>query len=189
MDYCEGTYEPNATVKHASENITLCSNRTLGFHFQPTKFVQDHLPSGITLDDIHWPQEVEDAERDIKVASIAMIVLYVIGISFAGIAILTALWGIFTDGRLSAFVNFLIDLLAFLSIGIASAIATAIIVKAVDAANKYGNDIGIAAYKGAKFLGMTWGATAVMLLACVMSIAQCCVGRSRKQQHGRKEVY
>jgi len=115
MDYCEGTYEPNATDRHASENITLCSNRTVGFHFQPTKIIQDHLPSGITLDDIHWPQEVENAERDIKIASIAMIVLYIIGISFAGLAILGAVWGIFTEGRLSAFINFVIDLVSLIS--------------------------------------------------------------------------
>jgi hypothetical protein len=79
--------------------------------------------------------------------------------------------------------------LAFLAIGIASAIATAVIVKAVHAVNKYGDDIGIAAYKGVKFLGMTWAATAVMLLASVVSIAQCCAPRSKSRRYGEKEGY
>ena len=47
--------------------------------------------------------------------------------------------------------------MAFLTIGIASAVATAVIVKAVDALNKYGKDIGISATKGTTFLGLTWG--------------------------------
>lgn len=110
MGFCEGSYMPNATVHHARENITDCSNRTTLFHFEPTKVIQEKLPSGITLDDIHWPQTIEDAERALKIASIAMVVLYIIGITFAGIAILTALWGIWAGGRLSAIVNFLIDM-------------------------------------------------------------------------------
>ncbi|EXJ83778.1 hypothetical protein A1O1_07405 [Capronia coronata CBS 617.96] len=186
MDFCEGSYQPNATVRHAHENITDCSNRTTLFHFQPTKVIQEKLPSGVTLDDIHWPQKIQDAEHALKIASIAMIVLYIIGIAFAGIAVLTALWGIWTDGRLSAMVNFLVDMLAFLSLGIASAIATAIIVKAVDSINKYGDDIGIAAYKGSRFLGMTWAATVVMLLASITSIAQCCTGRHKRDRYGEK---
>jgi len=189
MDFCEGSYAPNATAKDPRENITECSNRTTLFHFQPTKIIQDALPDGITLQDLHWPDEIQDAERTLKVASITMIVFYIIGIAFAGIAILTAICGIFTDGRLSASVNFLVDVLAFLTIGIASAISTAIIVKAVNTINKFGDDIGIAAYKGGTFLGMTWGATAVMLLASAVSIAQCCAGRRRSKRYGEKGAY
>jgi len=189
MDFCEGVYKSNATLKNAQENITECSNRTVGFHFQPTKIIQEHLPDGVTLEDLHWPDEIQAAERAIKVASTAMTVLYIIGVVFAGIAVLAALVSIFTNGRLSAMINFLVDVLAFLAIGIASAIATAVIVKAVHAVNKYGDDIGIAAYKGVKFLGMTWAATAVMLLASVVSIAQCCAPRSKSRRFGEKEGY
>lgn len=79
--------------------------------------------------------------------------------------------------------------LAFIFIGIASAISTAIIVKAVNSMNKYGHVIGVAAYKGASFLGMTWGATAVMLLASTISIAQCCAGRRKSTRHVEKNGY
>ena len=109
MDFCEGLYKPNATLKNAQENITECSNRTVGFHFQPTKIIQEHLPDGVTLDDLHWPDEIRDAERAIRVASTAMTVLYILGVAFAGTAVLAALWSIFTNGRLSAMINFLMD--------------------------------------------------------------------------------
>ncbi len=53
-------------------------------------------------------------------------------------------------------------------------------VKATNLINQHGNDIGIAAYKGNKFLAMTWAATAVMLLAAIAWIAECCVGRQKR---------
>ncbi|KAL2432368.1 hypothetical protein ABEF95_006878 [Exophiala dermatitidis] len=181
LDFCRGSYEPNGTVHHARKNITECSNRTALFHFEPTKTIQEKLPSGITLQDIHWSQKIEDAEHALKIASMAMVVLYIIGIVFAGVAVLTAVWGILAAGRLPAMINFVIDMLAFLAIGVASALATAIIVEAVDNLNKYGRDIGIAAYKGSRFLGMTWAAVAVMLLAAIFSVTQVCSGGSRKR--------
>jgi hypothetical protein len=62
--------------------------------------------------------------------------------------------------------------LSFLSLGIASAIATAIMVKATNAINKYGEPIGVSATRGTEFLGMAWGATAAMLVASIVAVAQ-----------------
>jgi hypothetical protein len=80
--------------------------------------------------------------------------------------------------------------LAFLALGIASAIETAIVVKSTNAINKYGSDIGIAAYKGGKFMAMTWAATALMFLAACLWVAECCMGRRRTRPvHSPKERY
>jgi hypothetical protein len=192
MTYCEGFYEDNGntTDSHAKENITYCSNRTALFHFDPTAIIENELAPGVNLSDLHWPQGIEDGIRAVELASKVMFVFYVIGITFAGFAILSAVWGVFANGRMSAFVNWVLDVLAFLTIGIASAIATIIIVKAVHVINKYGNEIGIAAYKGKEFLAMTWAATAIMLLASLMWIAECCAGRRRnKRGFGEKPAY
>lgn len=187
MNYCDGFFEPNATVKNSHRNTTFCSKKQALFHFNPTKIIQDSLPSGVTLDDLHWPQGIKDATNAIRAAAIVMFVFYVIGIAFAGLAVIGGILTVFADGRLSAFANFLLDILAFLALGIASAVATAIITKAVNAVNKYGDDIGIAATKGTKFLGMTWGATAAMLLASILSVAQCVAGqKQRRDRHSEK---
>ena len=69
--------------------------------------------------------------------------------------------------------------MAFLSLGIASAIVTATSVKVVDAINQYGSDIGIAAYQGSTFLGMTWAATILMLMGAVGWLIDCCIGRKK----------
>jgi len=63
---------------------------------------------------------------------------------------------------------------------IASIISTIIMDKAVNVVNSYGADIGIAAYKGKMFLGMTWAATAIMLLASLMWMAECWAGRGKR---------
>ncbi|KIX98229.1 uncharacterized protein Z520_06309 [Fonsecaea multimorphosa CBS 102226] len=189
-DYCQGDYSPNSTVHHAKHNVTHCSKSTLGFHFQPTKIVQDLLPDGITLDDIHWPSDITNAEHTIKVVSRIMVIFYIIGIVLSGVAMFTAAAGIFTNGRLSAFFNWLVDVLAFVTLGVASAVATAVMVIATNRINKYTDQIGIASSKGGKFLAMTWAATAVMLLASFVSLVQCCVGRpNRAKRYGGKDGY
>jgi hypothetical protein len=180
MNYCEGEFEPNATDRDASKNTTHCSGRNALFHFDPAAIIEEHLPGDITLEDLHWPDEIDDAVHAIRAASIAMFVFWCVGIAFAGFAIIGAAVSSFTDGRLTACGVFVCSVISFLSLGIAAAIATAIMAKATDAINKYGEDIGVSATKGTTFLGLAWGAVAAMLVAMIVSIAQVCVGRREK---------
>ncbi|RMZ90561.1 hypothetical protein DV736_g2217, partial [Chaetothyriales sp. CBS 134916] len=180
MNYCDGFFEPNSTARHATKNTTFCSSKKALFHFNATKTISNSLPHNVTLSEIHWPDEIEDATTAVRVASVVMFVFYIIGIVCAGLATIGALVAVIASGRLSAGVNFLLDIIAFLALGIASAIATAIMFKAVHAINKYGHDIGISATRGVTFLGLTWGATVAALVASLMSIVQCMAGRKHK---------
>jgi len=185
LDYCQGMYEPNGTVAAAdgsdvSKNITYCSPHNSAFHFNVTDIVQNALPSSISLGDIDWPADVTEAQNLIRTASIATESLYIVAIVFTFLAFLGAIFVFFAAGRLSACCNIVIDLIALLALIGASAVATVIIVKAVDALNKYGNDIGISATKGKLFLGMTWAAVALMLIATIVSIVQLIVGRKNR---------
>ena len=60
---------------------------------------------------------------------------------------------------------------------IASAISTAVINQIVDAVNTYGEDIGVVATKGTTFIGMTWSATLLVLLAGVAWVLEFIRGR------------
>lgn len=182
MNYCEGMFEPNGTEPGANKNTTRCSARNALFQFNPSRIIEEHLPGDITLEDLNWPDEIDKAVDAVRAASIAMFVFWCIGIGFAGFAIIGSAVSIFTNGRLSACGVFVVSLISFLSLGIAAAIATAIMAKATDAINKYGDDIGISATKGVTFLGMAWGAAAAMLVAMIVSIAQVCVGRRNKNK-------
>lgn len=180
MNYCQGMFEPNGTAAvngtHVSKNTTYCSPDDTMTSFNLTQVVEDALPHKVSLSDIHWPKEITDAENAIHITSIATVILYAVAIGFAGLAFFGAIFGLFTTGRLSACLNVLVDLLGFLAIAAASAVATVVIIKAVDAVNKYGNEIGISATKGNMFLGMTWAATGLMLIATLISIAQLMAG-------------
>lgn len=102
MNYCEGEFEPNGTLPNAKKNTTRCSRRNALFSFDPAKTIEDELPEGVTLEDLRWPEEIDDAVKGVRAAAVAMFCLWCIGIGFAG---LTAIFGVvsfFTHGRLSA---------------------------------------------------------------------------------------
>ena len=112
MNYCDGFFKGNATEKHPGKNITYCSSKKALFHFNPTRIVEDSLPSQVSLDDINWPKEIQDASNAIRVAAIVMFIFFVVGIAFAGFAAIGAIVTIFSEGRLAAMCNFLLDVVS-----------------------------------------------------------------------------
>ena len=171
------------------KNVTSCSNKTAMYNFDPRKTLQKELNNSghgnINLTELHWPDAVDSGLHALKIAQRAVFILYCIAIAMIGFAMILALASIFFEGRLSAFVNVLVDWLAFLAIGLASAIVTAVIVKATDVINKHGNDVGISAAKGTKFLILTWVATALMLVASMAWCFDCIVGRKKHHKSSR----
>ncbi|KAK4560800.1 hypothetical protein LTR86_005380 [Recurvomyces mirabilis] len=199
MDYCEGFFMPgpvpNATLSKKSihRNVTSCSNHTAMYDFDPREVLQKELNasghSNINLDDLKWPSAIDKGLHALRIAQRATFVLYCVAIALIGLATLLALISIFFEGRLSAFLNVLVDLLAFLAIGIASAIATAVAVKAADVINHYGNAVGVSASKGGKFLTLTWVATAVMFVASLVWCLDCIVGRKQPRRQTATKNY
>ena len=115
LDYCEGYYTPTAVAnktEHPAKNVTKCSNHTALFHFDPTAILQSELRTGVNLSELHWPSEIKDAVTAIEVASKAMFVCYCIGAAFAGLAFLSAIFGLLSGSRVSSFLNFFLDLVS-----------------------------------------------------------------------------
>ncbi|KUJ10390.1 uncharacterized protein LY89DRAFT_787429 [Mollisia scopiformis] len=184
MDMCEGTYAPNATEKGASLNVSTCSNQTAMYHFDISKQLNQELEVGplkINLSDIDWPSDIQSGLNDLNVALDATFVLYAIGIAAAGCAILASLVAVFLHGsRLISFGNWGLASLSFFALLIASIIVTVVQSKATHIINKYGNEIGVYAYKGGKYLTLTWVAVALMFLATMAWVVEFCVGRRNK---------
>ena len=63
---------------------------------------------------------------------------------------------------------------------LASSISTGVIVKVTNVVNEHGHDIGLAAYRGKTFLGMTWAATILALLTSFVWFAEIIVGRRQQ---------
>jgi len=193
LDYCYGSYVPvpvaNGTVKQGDihKNVSACSNRTAMFTWDPAESLERSLnESGvnISLDDLQWPEDIQTGIDALHILQKAVFVLYCISIGLIFICFLAALLALFADGRLGAAVNVLLTLLAFLSVGIASGIVTAVIVKGSDVINKYGKEIGVESHWGGKFLAITWSATGLMLLAVLVWSIECCFGRRRRRGSG-----
>ncbi|APA13769.1 hypothetical protein sscle_11g085390 [Sclerotinia sclerotiorum 1980 UF-70] len=186
MDTCEGSYTPNATAKGAGYNVSSCTNATAMYHFNISSIISDQLSIGplhLNLGDIGWPSAIQDGLDTLSAAMNATFVFYCIGIAAAGLAIFTSLAAIFITGRLFSFLNWGLASLSLLALAIASIIVTVLQDKAADIINKFGNDIGVYAYKGHKYLTLTWVATAIIAVATIVWVAIFHIGR---KQNGRE---
>jgi hypothetical protein len=189
MDYCDGSYTPgpvpNATLKKSKidRNVTFCSNRTAMFTFDPTAVLQKSLNDsglGITLTQLSWPDKIEEGIKDLRTAFKAAFILYCMGIGFAFLTLIaSALWIGFDVSRGTALIVIALATLAWMCLGIASAIMTAVGVKGEDIIDKYGKPIGVSADRGNGFIGLSWGATACMVLAGMVGCAGCFMRRKR----------
>ncbi|KAF2270368.1 hypothetical protein CC78DRAFT_506893 [Lojkania enalia] len=190
LDYCWGDYVPtplpNATVSSDAihKNLTACSPAKAMFYFNPNEIIERTLnESGVdvTLDDLQWPDDIQTGIDALRIIQRTAFVLYCIAIALIGISLLVSAAALFTSGRLSACLNVMVSVLAFLAIGLASALVTAVIVKGGDLINEYGDEIGLEAHKGSKFMAITWGATAAMLVALVDWCLETCIGHRRRK--------
>jgi hypothetical protein len=188
LDYCEGFYTPTS-LPNASfpadkigENVTGCSNRTSFFHFNPTVALQVELNkthTGVTLEDLHWPDAVNSGIHTLRLAQKAAFLLYCISAGLIILATTFSLFSFFIHGRLSAFIDILLWTLAFFAALLASAITTAVAVKATHVVNRYGRDVGVAAKKGKGFMVLTWVAVGLCGLNVFVWVFECLRGRRR----------
>jgi hypothetical protein len=105
MNYCEGFYKGNDTTRDAAMNVTSCSKPKRMYSFDPTTIIQRELRNGVSLQDIKWPEQIEDGLKALSIVARAMFVLYTIGIAATGLTILTGLAGM-SGNRLWSAVNF-----------------------------------------------------------------------------------
>lgn len=192
LDYCFGQYipaeAPNATVssKDIHKNLTGCSNQTAMFWFNPNDILEKALNKsglGITLDDLEWPEDIQRGLDALRLVSITSFVLYCIAIALIFLSLVAAVPALFASGRLAACLNLIVVILAFLAIGLASALVTAVIVKGGDLINEHGKDIGVGAKKGSKFMGLTWAATVLMFFTMIMWSIELCFGHRRRNTY------
>jgi len=177
MDMCYGYYKPNATAAGASLNISNCTAPVAMYHFDPAETINTQLltgPFSINISDIGWNSTMEDGVTAINTLVNATFVLYTLGIAFSGLSIITTAITFFLAYSHRVTVsNWTISFLAASALTIASALVTVVTGKVADAFNQYGDEIGVYAYKGTKFLGLTWAASALMIVATTSWFADC----------------
>lgn len=171
--------------------LFLQSANALTDHFNISQQINSELEVGghhLDLSDVDWPSDIQDGLNDLNIALNALFVLYAMGTAAAGISIFTSLVSLFLHGsHFVLFTNWGLASLSFFTLLIATLIITIVQIKAVDLLNKYGNKIGVYAYKGNKFLVLTWVAVGIMLLAvAAWSVNYCIARRARTREYTEK---
>lgn len=93
----KGFYTPSPIANltsQPSKNITHCSNETSFFHFDPGAIIQNELKPGVNLTDLSWPSAIQDGVHAVEDATDVMFVLYFIGATTTGVALIAALVGL-----------------------------------------------------------------------------------------------
>ncbi|KAF8247255.1 hypothetical protein K440DRAFT_307711 [Wilcoxina mikolae CBS 423.85] len=176
--WCEGTL-----TNSSNELVTKCTSPKFPFSFNPVAILKAELLQGITLDQLGFPTtDVNRVVNTLETAYKAMNICYLVGTILAGVSILTGATA-FVASRALECVNELISLLAFLALGVASAIATTIAIKVKQVINDRAAVINVSAGHSNMFLGMTWAAVGCMFLVTMMWCCMCCCGGHRRKEH------
>ncbi|KAF2703248.1 integral membrane protein-like protein [Pleomassaria siparia CBS 279.74] len=197
MNDCYGKYlpgpVPNATVSADDiyRHLDGCSKIRANYWFDPRVFLQQSLDrANVTtitvdslLDQIGFPASITSGLNVLRVAYHAMFACYIITIVLSFIMLLTSALYIFSNGsRITACITMIVSVMTFLASGAASGVATAVNVIGASVINEKGNQYGIEAHQGRKFLALTWGCTAILLVGLLYWFVDCCCGRSRKEK-------
>ncbi|OTB03706.1 hypothetical protein M426DRAFT_321412 [Hypoxylon sp. CI-4A] len=188
MTACEGDFAPNATNPRAWYNTTNCTSQSPGVNFNLTEVLQRELDEGplqINASEIPIPDSITEAINYLNSFLLALFVLYVLSCGLAGLSFLSCIAVLAlslvrrrsTLNRVTILVNVVLAALATLALALVSAIATAISKKGAAEINDAGDEVGISAVEGTKFLILTWVAFAVMFVTLLFWSVSCCLPR------------
>jgi hypothetical protein len=135
-------------------------------------------PLDLKASDLPLPDSVTDAINTLNSAMLAIFVFYVLGIVFSGLSFLAciATLSLNSTSWVIALFNSILSGLATLTYGIGSAITTAVAKRGESQINEMGDDVGITATAGNKFLIITWVAFGATFLAFLVWNTSCCMG-------------
>ena len=127
-------------------------------------------PFEISLNDLGFSDDLQEKLDEVPKLFMAMSVLYILGAGFSGLSLLGSLAALFMlpqSGRILVLVNFTLTFLAMVCL-LAGNLATTIGgKKVVDAVADFGDDIGLYASRGDKFMALVWTAFALMAVSTI----------------------
>ena len=147
------------------------------YSFNPIPIISDELLSG---EEVIVPQSIQDGLGRLNTASRWMFVMYIIGLIFAFLTILTGLTSLFA--RRGSAISAVVSFLAFLFIGAATVVATVTFILYMDAVNNAESQFGVVASLGTTMFAFSWTATGASLGASIgFCLGGCCGTGERKR--------
>lgn len=173
LDACEGDFSPNATTPGAGYNLAKCTKPLDTGEYNVTQMFDHELrvgPLKLNLADLGFTKDLQNEFDRIPRILLALAVIYILAVGFTGLAFLAAVAAMvmlpgYGRSRLLVLMNLGIVALGFLAL-LAGSLATTVGARpVVNKINDFGEDIGLTAMVGRKFLGLTWAAVGLMAVA------------------------
>ncbi|KAM7211700.1 Actin cortical patch SUR7/pH-response regulator PalI [Rhypophila decipiens] len=170
LTICNGEFEPNATASEW-KNVTSCQKGLNGYGYNISESLDMELKAGpfkITLADLGFTRSLQEQLDDVAKYTKALAILFIVTATLVGLSFLTSLLAIFLiPGRKESAarkVNLLTSALAVILLLVSSILVTVAVSMAVDKINEAGDDVGLSANRGSKYLVITWVATGLFLV-------------------------
>lgn len=140
-------------------------------------------PFDLSLADINWPEDIQDTVDTLNDALLGLFILFVLGVGFSGLCVAGSIAGFFLFLKSSVvWINLIMATLSALCLTICSILVTVAGKKGVDKINDIGDDIGISAKLGTKFIIITWVAAGCMMAVMMYWVTQLCMMRREKKK-------
>lgn len=173
MNACEGDFSPNATAKGAGFNVTKCTEPMKTAEYNLTALFDHELSVGplkLNLADLGFTKELQEEFDKIPKILLALAIFYILAVGFTGLALFASAAALVLvpqhgKSRLVVLANLAIAVLAALTLLVGSLVTTIGAKPAADKIDDFGEDIGLRASVGGKFLGMSWAAVGLMVIA------------------------
>ncbi|CAN8105069.1 unnamed protein product [Discula destructiva] len=195
-DTCYGNFTPNATATDAGFAVDNC---TEPFQWAQALNITGMLnqslnvgPFQLDLADIGMAQDVAESIAEVmKVLNSSLqatIAMYILAALFIGLSMAFSVWAVFalkwTDQRdqktvngrtkdIALYSNLAFPCIATLFLLIGNLVTTIGGKYAVEQIREHGGDLGLYAYRGSKFLAVTWSAFALLLVAAALWTFEC----------------
>lgn len=167
--YCQGNISDSKTT------IQNCSTPYVPYWFDLVTILEDHLPSGVSID---LPNNIQNYEKILKTAGRGLWICYVIGIAVSVIELFSGLFSFYS--RAGSCCTAIIGVIAAFFMILASGLATGIYITY----RKYFNDelssFGVSATLGSKAYILTWIATGASIWSALWWTITICCGSTRR---------
>ncbi|OJJ82428.1 uncharacterized protein ASPGLDRAFT_130209 [Aspergillus glaucus CBS 516.65] len=152
-------------------NMSGCSGYDVLFTFNATQILLEDSGNSTSLERFGWPTAIGDDFEAFSATTQSMGVFYCIAAGIAAVAVLIRFGLLITQRTKQMIFELPILFLGFVSLSVASVIATVIALQFVNLVNSHGRESRITAEYGQQFLGMTWAATGLLLAGSVANLA------------------
>lgn len=213
-DLCYGNFTPNATTPGAGWGVVNCTqplNWTQALDL--TGMLNQSLnvgPFQLDLADIGIAQDVVDtidsAMHILNQCLEAILAMYIIACIFIGASMVLSVWAVFAltwttepgvhktvSGRtknIALYSNLATAYIATLFLFIGNMVTTLGGKYVVEKIREHGEEFGLYAYRGSKFLALSWAAFALVLIAAALWTFQwftCFLERRAREKRGRQQ--